>query len=412
MLVLVYNLFLHIYYVSANMYALFNKKAKLWIDGRKDIFAIIASKIGNNKTSIIWIHCASLGEFEQGLPIIKAIKKANNSLKICVTFFSPSGYETCKNNELIDFCFYLPLDSNENAKQFLNLVQPKLAIFIKYDLWWHYLNNIKQQNIPCILVSARFTKKQIFFKWYGGLHKAMLQCFTTIFVQDTQSQNLLSTIAIKTNVFVAGDTRFDRVIEIANTQFYHKEIEAFIGNNPCFIAGSTWPEDEQELGYFINKNTHLKSIVAPHQIDKQSLADCLQMFHKSTLLSELTIENCNNFSCVIVDNIGMLSKLYRYATICYIGGGFGYDGVHNVLEPAVYGKPIIFGNEYEKFLEAIDLVDIEAAFAIENYLELNEQANKLLSNKTLYNEASNKAKTYVANNKGATSKIVDLINKF
>jgi len=397
-----------------NIASLWNKKAKLWLIGRKDLFGKMKSEIQNPKSEIIWVHCSSLGEFEQGRPVIEELKSRYPHFKILLTFFSPSGYEVRKNYKFADWVYYLPLDSDANAKLFLETVNPSLVIFIKYDYWYYYLSACKERKIPLLLVSGIFRKSQPFFRWYGSFHKNMLQCITHLFVQDQQSELLLKTIDI-TNVTVAGDTRFDRVATIVESFLPIKEIENFCGNSKILIAGSTWPTDEKLIKEVLESFPDLKLIIAPHEIHKEHLISLKKLFPDSLFFSELQtlipmITGTQHLSsnCLIIDNIGMLSKLYHYATLTYVGGGFD-KGIHNVLEAAVHGKPVIFGPIFRKFNEAIDLINENAGFSISNKTELEDEIRLLLNEQELYSACCKNAGNYVLKNKGATKKIMEYI---
>ncbi len=407
-MILLYNIFIQLYSLVARVISLYNKKAQLWVNGRKNIFQEIEDKLKNNQDKIVWVHCASLGEFEQGRPIIEKLKVEGSKFKVLLTFFSPSGYEVQKNYAGADYIFYLPIDTASNAKAFYDIVNPTLVVFVKYEFWFYFVTEAKQRNIPLILVSGIFRESQPFFKWYGGLHKKMLQCFAHFFLQDEQSASLLKSIGIENNVTISGDTRFDRVIAIT---FAHKSfaaIEQFIGNSKVIVAGSTWTEDDEELDHYANTHRDIKFIVAPHEIDEDRLGECLMLYKHSVLYSKIdkASADCN---VVIIDNIGMLSQLYRYATICYVGGGFGGDGVHNVLEAAAYFKPVIFGPTYEKYIEAVGLIEDDGAFTVESALELEETLNDLINDQSFYKTTCTNAGKFVSAKAGATAKIIDYI---
>ena len=406
---LFYRFFIFLYPNIAKLISGNNAKAALWVQGRKNILEKIEQAMQANTASVIWLHCSSLGEFEQGRPIIEKIKTENKNQKVLLTFFSPSGYEVRKNYEGADWVFYLPMDGANNAKKFISIVKPSLVIFVKYEFWFYYLNEIKKQNIPLILVSGVFRKNQLFFKWYGNFYKNMLHCFTHLFVQTEESAKLLASIGFTENVTVAGDTRFDRVIEIANNFKPIEIIEQFIGNNKVIIAGSTWTEDDEELEHYINTNSEIKFLVAPHDVQQERINECLQLYKNAVLFSSYKNSPLTNCNCLIIDNVGMLSKLYKYATICYVGGAFGGDGVHNVLEAAVYNKPVVFGPEYEKYIEAAELIDTEGAFTIDSALELEKIFNDLLNDEKLYNETKANAGNYVKSKSGAAEKIIKFI---
>ncbi len=394
------------------MYSVFNQKAKKWIKGRKNIFNNLSGAIGTNN-NIIWMHCASLGEFEQGRPFLESLRKEQaNNYKILLTFFSPSGYENQKKYNGADYIFYLPMDSKSNAKRFIEIVQPKLIIFVKYEYWYYYLKEARLQNIPLLLISGIFRQDQPFFKWYGSLHREMVSFFTHLFVQNQNSAQLLATININKNVSVSGDTRFDRVIDIAFQSEPILLIEQFCGSSEVVIAGSTWTEDDNELYHFANTNPGIKFIIAPHNINQHRIDECQTLYKNSTTYSKLKLGQIpSNTNTLIIDNIGMLSRLYQYATVCYVGGAFGADGVHNVVEPAVFGKPIVFGPEYSKYFEARELIEQEAAFSITNALELEDVLKRLLAKDLHYFKACKSAKNYVYNKAGATQKIVNYIQE-
>lgn len=412
---LIYNIFIFLYPKAAWLISSKNAKARQWISGRKNIFQLLEAAFRNNQDKVIWIHCSSLGEFEQGRPIIENIKKNKPSHKILLTFFSPSGYEVRKDYAGADWIFYLPMDSSIHAKKFYSIVRPSLIIFVKYEFWFYYLKEAKQRNIPLLLISGIFREDQPFFKWYGNFHKKMLECFTYLFVQNESSAALLNSIGLKDNVSVCGDTRFDRVIDIAEQFRAIDIIEKFIKNDKVIVAGSTWTEDDEELDHFANTHPEIKFIIAPHDIDEERIEECLSLYKNAVLYSEivnrkLQEENTNlHKNVLIIDNVGMLSRLYKYASICYVGGAFGDDGVHNVLEAAVYGKPVVFGPEYDKYFEAIELIDADAAFSIENALEAEAVFNQLLKEEDTYKRMSSNAGNYVRSKAGATEKIMHYI---
>lgn len=390
-----------------------NPKARLWLKGRRGLFEKISKTIPKHPSELIWMHCASLGEFEQGRPVIENLKAIYPQSRIIITFFSSSGYEIQKKYPGADAIFYLPVDSAQNARRFLDITQPTLILWVKYEYWYYYLTEIKRRNIPLLLISGIFWKEQLFFKAYGSLYRSMLPCFTHIFVQTVESRGLLNSIGVSENVSISGDTRFDRVIEIAETGEPLLHIKKFCGDFPIIVAGSTWQEDEEELDHFANTHPKIKFIIAPHEIDAPHLLEVKKLFVHSVLYSEFIAKENEGLSAnvLIIDNIGMLSRLYKYATITYVGGGFGDDGVHNVIEAAVYGKPVIFGPVYEKFVEAVDLVDCGGAFSIENALELEELLDVLLRSSHEYNKACEASKTYVYAKKGANEKIQQFIRE-
>lgn len=399
-------------------------KAKKWIQGRKNIFDLIDKQLATNSGKPIWMHCASLGEFEQGRPLLEELKSKNSKVKIVLTFFSPSGYEVMKDYKGADFIFYLPMDSPVNAKRFLDAVNPALVLWVKYEYWFYYLTEIKQRHIPTVLVSGIFRKNQPFFKWYGAIWRKMLETFTHFFVQNSTSKQLLASLGYHENVSMNGDTRYDRVLEIAENFIPVLHIEAFCGDSQVIVAGSTWEEDEIEFLHFVNVNPLIKFIIAPHEIDEINLKNVKNEFPNSIFYSELveheTTQNqqlllANGQSrqphVLIIDNIGMLARLYKYATIAYVGGGFGSAGVHNVLEAAVYGKPVIFGPEYEKFDEAIGLIVAGAGISIDGPVGLEQVMNELLNDEAIRKSRGEAAKHFVDDQAGASIKISQFIQE-
>ena len=369
---------------------------------------------------MIWFHCASLGEFEQARPLLEAIRVRYPAYGILLSFFSPSGYEISKNYAGADYVTYLPMDSPAHAKAFVAAIKPQLVVWVKYEYWHFYLREISERSIPLLLVSGIFRPDQPFFRNWGSFHRQMLGRFSYLFVQNQASKKLLGGIGFSANVAVSGDTRFDRVVEIADQAAPVTPVEKFIAGSPVIIAGSTWEEDEEELDHFANTHPEIKFIIAPHEIDEDHLKDIEKLFHHSIRYSVLTgaeerpVANPGSSSIantLIIDNIGMLASLYRYATVAYIGGGFGNDGVHNVLEAAVYGKPVVFGPVYEKFAEAVELVEAGGAFCIENALELEETLQWLLGDEAAYNKAATASGNYVYANRGATRKIMTYIQE-
>jgi 3-deoxy-D-manno-octulosonic-acid transferase len=414
-----YNFFLLLYSCGIRVAAIANPKARKWIIGRRNIFATINEQLSTINEQPIWMHCASLGEFEQGRPLLEELKMKNEKLKIVLTFFSPSGYEVMKDYKGADFVFYLPMDSPANAKMFLDAVNPSIVLWVKYEYWFYYLSTLKQRNIPTLLVSGIFRQNQPFFKWYGDIWRKMLQSFIHFFVQNNESEQLLSTLGFTENVTQNGDTRFDRVLEIAAHFTAVPGIAEFCGDNQVIVAGSTWEEDEIELLHFVNVHKNIKFIIAPHEIDKANLKDVKEEFPHSILYSELQIEQQTTINdqrstpnVLIIDNIGTLSRLYKYATVTYVGGGFGADGVHNVLEAAVYGKCVVFGPVYEKFDEAIGLVNAGAAVSIDGGpVKLEAVLNRLLNDAEERNKRGEAAKQFVYDNAGASKKIIQFIQE-
>jgi 3-deoxy-D-manno-octulosonic-acid transferase len=406
------NIIIRLLAVAIRIASIWNTKARLWLNGRKNLLENVREALKSNNRPVIWMHCASLGEFEQGRYLVKRIKDSYPDHCIVITFFSPSGYEVMKNYPGTDFIFYLPEPTNKKAKKFIALLNPKLVFWIKYDFWYHYLHELKKRKTPLLLVSALFHRRHSFFKWYGPLYKKMLRCFTWLFVQDDASVERLNNIGIK-NVSVSGDTRFDRVTDIAAHFEEVAMIREFIGNSPVIVAGSSWPEDEEELDHYANTHREIKFIIAPHEIEEEHLKDIEKLFRYTIRYSDLVKnkKGSDEANTLIVDNIGMLSRLYKYATVTFVGGGFGDDGVHNVLEAAVYGKPVLFGPVFNQFREAIDLLEEGAAFTVDNALDLEKVLDDLLTNDRLYRECCEAAREYVYGHKGATEKILSYIQE-
>ena len=409
MAIFFYNIFLFLYRASIGIALLWNDKAKLWTDGRKDIFDRLQSELGAQNSKLIWFHCSSLGEFEQGRPVLEKLKSKSPNSKFLLTFFSPSGYEVRKDYKGADWVFYLPLDSKTSAKTFFDIVNPSLVVFVKYDYWYYYLTECKKRSIPLLMVSAIFRKDQHFFKWYGNLHRKMLNCFTHFFVQDKESLQLLQSIHIN-NAVVAGDTRFDRVSEIAENFKPIEEIEKFCGSSQVLVAGSTWPGDENLIKDATTNFSNLKIIIAPHEIHKEHIDQLKTIFPGAVLHSQLMANGSQPITsnCLIIDNIGMLSRLYHYGTITYVGGGFN-NGIHNTLEAAVYGKPVLFGPNYKKFKEAIGLIEAGGGICINSGSELSTILQKLIGNKNELESCNKNSNDFVKQNKGATEKILHYI---
>jgi 3-deoxy-D-manno-octulosonic-acid transferase len=395
------------YFAAIKVASAWSTKAKSWVQGRKNWKDELLDFCNNNTSPIIWMHSASLGEFEQGRPLIENIKKQYPNYKFVVTFFSPSGYNIQKNYEHADYVCYLPINSKSNAHFFIETLQPNMVLWIKYDYWSNFLIALKNKKIPTYLVSATFREQQPFFNWYGGYWVKLLQQFTHCFVQNEKSKSLLKSINIESTV--TGDTRFDRVNTIAKEHYENKIVAHFIGTKKCIIAGSSWSEDEEEFCHFANKNKDVVFIVAPHHINEDRLSQIEALMPNAVRYSQYNYTENELCNVLIIDNIGMLSYLYRYATVCIIGGGFGGDGLHNTLEAAVYGKPLLYGPAYDKHKEAVDLIDLEAAFEVENAIDFEEILNELLHNEALYQKACNAAKNYVIKNTGSDQKIIKLI---
>jgi 3-deoxy-D-manno-octulosonic-acid transferase len=406
-MVFFYSLGLKFYYLAILLVSLFNRKARLWIRGRKGIFDKIKNQL-KPENNLLWFHASSLGEFEQGRPLIEAFKNRNKSIKVLLTFFSPSGYENRKNYKTADYIFYLPPDTKKNAHKFVKLTNPSKAFFIKYEFWYHYLSQLQINNIPVYLVSANFRQNQVFFKWYGGWFRKILHKFTHIFVQNKKSEQLLKQVGLN-NVTISGDTRFDRVAEIARQAKKIEIAEKFRQDSLVIIGGSTWDKDEEILVEFINTSSlKIKYIIAPHEIHESNIQRIIKSINNPVIrFSSANAGNINDYQVLIIDNIGMLSSLYRYADIAYIGGGFGV-GIHNILEAATFGLPVVFGPNYGKFQEAVDLVESGGAFPVNNFESLKIRFENLLE-KIKKNEAGRISKEYVLKNQGATGKIMDRI---
>lgn len=409
-----YRIFIGIYPIAAWILGFVNPKAKQWHIGRKEILTQIAAALAANTKPIIWMHCASLGEFEQGRPVLEGLQKQYPNYSILLTFFSPSGYEVHKNYAGADYIFYLPMDSAGNASKFLKITNPSIAVFVKYEFWHYYLTQLKKLQIPTILIAGIFRKDQLFFKWYGSFYKKLLSCFTAFFVQDKSSQSLLHSIGINNEVHIGGDTRFDRVIEIAEAFTPIDPIAHFCNNSLVLVAGSTWFQDDETIAHFEKVNPNIKFIIAPHDITNQRLQNCLSLYKNAVLFSDY-VKSFNtvpqNVNTLIIDNVGMLSKLYHYATITFIGGGFGADGIHNCLEAAVHYKPVLFGPVYDKYIEASGLVDAGGAISIEDALEFEAVANKLFSTEADRIKMGQHAGDFVHAHKGASAKIIHYIQE-
>lgn len=409
---LLYNISIYLYLLGLRIASLFHPKAKLWVNGRKDIFTLLQQK---NKSSspLVWFHCASLGEFEQGRPLIERYKKRFPEHKILLTFFSPSGYEVRKNYPGADLVFYLPLDTPGNAKKFIDIVRPAAVFFVKYEFWFNYLNELKSRSVPVYLVSGIFRDDHYFFKPYGKWFSKQLSSFTYFFLQDEKSKTLLNSIGY-INADVSGDTRFDRVSEIAQNVKQIELVKQFKANERVLIAGSSWAEDERIMQQSWGDATFFckKIIIAPHEIDEKHIDVIEAGFKGKARCARYSVANEKNVSdadVLIIDNIGMLSSLYQYGTIAFIGGGFG-KGIHNILEAAAFGLPVIIGPNYEKFTEAKELLQLGGAFEIADVRSF-EKTMQLLSDADVLRTASVIAKHYVESRVGASAKILDAISE-
>ena len=414
MLKQLYNLSIYCYSLIIRLLSPFNSKAKLWIDGRKDIFKNLKIAIGEqtSQQKIAWFHCASLGEFEQGRPVIEAFHKEYPTYKILLTFFSPSGFEVRKNYAGADFIFYLPADTPENAQKFIEIVKPTIAFFVKYEFWRNYLSELKKHQIPVISFSAIFRPNQLFFKSYGGFYREVLKQFDHILVQNQESFNLLQSIDIQA-ITLAGDTRFDRVKDIVATKKNVEVAENFKANRQVFIVGSAWQTDMDVLIPFMNEfKSELAFIIAPHEIHKEEISAWQKQIQlKSICFSEVKNDTqLSDFQVLFIDNIGMLSSLYQYADFAFIGGSFG-KGLHNILEAATFGMPIFFGNKaYQKFQEANNLIQLGGAFSVNSNEDIVLIVNELYENKNKKNIVSAICRNYVLSNIGATEKVMLVVN--
>lgn len=405
---LLYNICIILYAQIVRVVALWNNKAKQWVEGRRDIFEHMARKI-NKADRVIWLHVASLGEFEQGRPIIEQIRKEHPEYKILLTFFSPSGYEIRKNYEGADYIFYLPIDTPLNVKRFLDIAHPEIAIFVKYEFWLNYLYELKARNVRTFVISAIFRADSVFFKWYGSRWRQALDSYEQIFVQNEESQALLHRIGFD-NVIIAGDTRFDRVAAIAKAAKKIDIVERFKADSRLFVAGSTWGPDEDILQELINSNPDIKFVIAPHEMNEARINKIIE----ATKGGAIRYTKCNEQTTfdgtqvLILDTVGILSSVYGYALWSYIGGGFGV-GIHNTLEAATFALPIAFGPNYKKFKEARDMVALGVATKVESAEELQRWFTPLRDNEQTLRQVSTTAKEYTSKHQGATSLIMKIV---
>lgn len=406
--VLIYNLAIKFYRIGIGLVAFKNEKAKKWIDGRKNWQNKLKEAI-SPQDKVMWFHCASLGEFEQGRPVIEELIQIYKDWKVLVTFFSPSGYEVRKNYEKADVIMYLPLDTKRNAKEFIKLANPGMAFFIKYEFWKNYLTILKNENIPLFLVSGVFRENQIFFRWYGKPMLQDLSAFTHFFVQNDESEKILKNKRFE-NITLTGDTRFDRVVSTTQNFSKFPEIERFIGGKRVVICGSTWEPEEEIIAEFIKNNQKdIKFIIAPHEVHDAKIKKIQSLLSvRSLLYTEIKEEPIDNYDVLIINTIGILSSLYQYGSIAFVGGAFG-KGLHNILEAAAFGMPIVFGPNVKKFQEAIDLIKEGSAFKITSYLDFENILNKFLSNPDDLKRLSAISKKYVVKNLGAKTKIVSQV---
>lgn len=401
----IYNLFIGLYRIILRFLALFNRKIDTMLKGQKRCFDVLKTIPSNEK--IVWFHCASLGEFEQGRPLIERLKETNPEYKVLLSFYSPSGFEIRKDYSFADWVVYLPDDSESNAKRFVSLVNPYMTFFVKYEFWYNYLIALKGRRV--FQVSLIMRPSQYFFKPYGKWFAKRLDVFEHFFVQNEQTKDLLNSIGYD-NVTISGDTRFDRVIQISRNTKSFPEIEKFFSKEKkTLLAGSSWEADETIIASAFKQRNDLKLIIAPHLVDKNHIASIQNLFPDSVLYSEVKTNDLSKYSVLIINCIGILSSLYKYCDIAYIGGGFG-AGIHNTLEAATFGKPICFGKRYNHFQEAVDLVEREAAFAINNSEELSTILNRLCDDDVFYNNAAIASVEYTNEKAGACDRIFNYLH--
>ena len=405
-----YNLGIHILSFILKIIAFFNLKIKKGVNGRRQTIKLLKENLDSDSKSI-WFHCASLGEYEQGLPVFESIRTKYPSYKIVLTFFSPSGYDIRKNTPIADIVTYLPLDTKKNAKEFLDIVKPEFTVFVKYDIWPNFLNELKSRQGRAILISALFRKKHSYFKWYGNHLRQALQAFEHIFVQNENSKKLLQNINI-TKVTISGDTRYDRVSNQLSQNNSLNFISEFKDDSLCVVIGSSWPEDEAILMNYINKNAskHLKFIIAPHNINKVQIDNITKKLDIDyVLFSKMENKTVVDYSVFILDTIGLLSKIYSYADIAYVGGAMGTTGLHNILEPAVFGIPIIIGNNYNKFPEAKTMIKTGGVLSVNNSISLENELDTLVKSSEKRIDVGSINKKFIEKNKGAVNQIIDYI---
>ena len=406
---MIYNLIIYLYLLGVAIYSRFNEKVRKMWRGEREAFRILREKVDPN-AKYVWFHAASLGEFEQGRPLMEQLRKDHPEYKILLTFFSPSGYEVRKNYEGADIITYLPLDTITNARRFLRTVRPVMAFFIKYEFWYNYLHILKHRNIPVYSVSSIFRPDQVFFKWYGRQYGRVLNCFSHFFVQNEVSKELLAKIGI-TNVDVVGDTRFDRVLQIKDAAKQLPVVESFVKDAPqVFVAGSSWPPDEEIFIKYFNTHKNWKLIIAPHVIGEDHLKQIEKLLEGRKVMryTEATEENVQSAEVLIVNCFGLLSSIYHYGQVAYVGGGFGV-GIHNLLEAAVWDVPVFFGPNNQKFQEAQGLKTC-GGFEINNYEEFVSQMDKFASDADYLHEQGYKAGHFVKGQSGATGKVLSAVS--
>ena len=405
---MIYNLIIALYDLAVHIISPFSRKPRKMMKGHWVVYELLRQQLEPGY-HYIWFHAASLGEFEQGRPLMEKIRASYPEYKLLLTFFSPSGYEVRKNYRGADIVCYLPFDKPRNVKKFLDLVNPCMAFFIKYEFWKNYLDELHSRHIPVYSVSSIFRKGQIFFKWYGGTYRNVLRNFDYLFVQNERSKRFLAKIGIN-RAMVVGDTRFDRVLQIRQEAKELPLVELFKGKAMTFVAGSSWQPDENLFIEYFNTHPEMKLIIAPHVIDENHLVEIVSKLKRPYVrYSRADEKNVLKADCLIIDCFGLLSSIYRYGEIAYIGGGFGV-GIHNTLEAAVYGIPVIFGPKYQKFQEAVQLIENKGAYCIKNYVELKVLLDRLMTDDEFLRDTGYRAGSYVTDNAGATDKILSVIN--
>ncbi len=406
MRVFLYNLSIYLTGLLIRLAALWHPKARKWVVGRTDLFSQLQAAFSQRTHAVVWFHCASVGEFEQARPVIEQFRLQAPGYKILLTFYSPSGYELRKNYDQADWVFYLPLDTPSQARCFVETVQPTVVFFAKYEFWYNFLTQLSQRKIPTFLFSAIFRPNQAFFKWYGSFFRQMLTCFTHIFVQNQASADLLQSIDISA-VTAAGDTRIDRVSAIARHPKNIPELEAFKQAKPLLIVGSAWPGDMAILLPFLNTFAEpLKLVIAPHEIHEAGIEKLQKSLARpSVRYSQRNQQTLSDYDTLIIDNVGLLASLYQYADFAYIGGGFT-DGIHNILEPAVFGMVIFFGPDYQKFQEAHDLIGLQAAFSVRKSTDFETVFQKFYYDLSLQEKAARTTRQYIGHNAGATQRVL------
>lgn len=410
-----YSFIIFLYALVVRLISPFHRKARLMIKGHKEVYKKLREEI-DPKSKYIWLHAASLGEFEQGRPIIERIKEEYPSYKILLTFFSPSGYEVRKDYELADIVCYLPFDKKRNVKKFLKLANPYIAIFIKYEFWYNYINQLRKLKVPTYMVSAIFRPTQFFFKWYGKPYQKMLSYYEAICVQDENSAKLLQSIQVN-NVVVCGDTRFDRVLDIKKRAKELPLVDKFTSQSEgddkiVLVAGSSWPKDEDVFVEYFNNHQRLKLIIAPHEIHEAHLKYIEESLIRPSIRysKALDCENIEDYDCLIIDTFGLLSSLYRYGKVAYVGGGFGV-GIHNILEATVYNIPVVFGPNFKKFREAHQLIELGGAYSIHNKESFVSLMDEFIEYPEVLKSAGDCAGNYVAHNAGVVDKVLGIVGK-